>query len=75
MTDKVKQMRDALSLFDTIAESVGGCSDRYCYVTGKRTGQVTNGGCRCLSRKDVTTYKMAYAGRRLRDDLLKILGE
>ena len=28
-----------------------GCSERFCYVRGKNTGMVTNGGCRCI--KDI----------------------
>jgi len=26
-----------------------GCGDHFCYITGKRKGMGTNGGCKCVS--------------------------
>jgi len=29
-------------------DQIGGCANRMCYVTGPRSGMVTNGRCNCL---------------------------
>lgn len=54
------------SLSETLA-SVGGCMDRFCYLTGPRSGQVTNGGCRCVT--DQRARQVLLAFHRLRSAL------
>lgn len=47
--------------------TVGGCMDRFCYLTGPRSGQVTNGGCRCVT--DQRARQVLLAFHRLRSAL------
>lgn len=46
------------------ADGVTGCMDRFCYLTGPRTGQVTNGGCRCVPDQPTRAVLMALHKQR-----------
>ena len=41
-----------------------GCTDRFCYITGPRTGQVTNGGCRCVCDQPVRSLLQRFHALR-----------
>ena len=49
---------------ETLGSAIEGCSDGFCYLTGPRRGQHTNGGCRCVP--DFITRKSLLALHRLR---------
>jgi hypothetical protein len=67
----MSKLEDAIRLYDSVAEDLGGCGDGYCIIKGKASGQHTNGGCRCLMYpEDVDHYKikkLARAARMMRD--------
>jgi len=46
-----------------------GCADHFCYITGKRDGMGTNGGCRCVSNiiRDGGTMERIALERVLQD--------
>lgn len=68
---KAREIDNALAIYDSVASSLGGCSDGYCVIKGRVNGQHTNGGCRCLSYPaDITPFtlkKLAIAARMMRD--------
>ena len=39
---------------------IGGCHDRFCLITGRRSGQVTNGGCNCVRVSDKAYRALHY---------------
>lgn len=51
-----------------------GCQDRFCYLTGPRTGQVTNGGCRCVREQPARAALMRLwrENEKLRAALVKL---
>lgn len=63
------QLAHAIANFDSAAKLLGGCSDGYCTVTGRKGGQHTNGGCRCLRDLTFQQRSLIQAARRLRDAL------
>lgn len=72
MRDADERMEQLLADYDKVANFVGGCSDGWCYVTGKANGMHTNGGCSCYEDK-ITRQLMMRAGRVLRDKVEEIL--
>jgi hypothetical protein len=62
------KLAERLRFYDKIMRDIGACGDGYCLVTGKATGQHTNGGCRCWMNK-MTAQRVMRAARLLRDDL------
>lgn len=63
----------AVADFDKTMQSIGGCSDGYCVITGKATGQHTNGGCRCSNGLNkMQAQQFMRAARRLRDAVFGI---
>jgi hypothetical protein len=69
----MEKLRKAIEAYDAQAERIGGCGDGYCIVTGKATGQHTNGGCRCwmypVNKDGTTIRRLLLAARMLRDAL------
>jgi hypothetical protein len=49
---------------ETYLQELGGCSDGYCYITGKAKGMHTNGGCRCFRDSPHKTQQVIYALRK-----------
>lgn len=47
----IEELEAELAGVDAALARIGGCSDGHCVIAGKRSGQHTNGGCRC-SRSD-----------------------
>lgn len=68
--DAVAALLERLRALDALAAAMSGCSEGRCDITGKRGGQHTNAGCRCLSS---VPPKMRPALRRL-FDLLRVGG-
>lgn len=46
-------------LSETISR-LEGCADRFCYITGYRSGQVTNGGCQCVRDQNIRRLLMRF---------------
>lgn len=67
----MSKLADAIAMYDSVADELGGCGDGYCIIKGRANGQHTNGGCRCLSYPaDVSPFqlkKLARAARMMRD--------
>ena len=38
-----------MTIREALFKGIDGCSDGDCVITGRASGQQTNGGCRCLS--------------------------
>jgi len=58
-------LREALSDYETMRDTVGGCTDGGCLVK-KPIGMHTNGGCKC--HKDaIKATRMMWAGSKLFD--------
>lgn len=66
-TDRERTVREALRDCDATMETVSGCTDRFCYLTGPGKGQVTNGGCRCVP--DFQVRKVLMTLHRLRSTI------
>jgi hypothetical protein len=45
----IEELEAELVGTDAALRHIGGCSDGYCNITGKTSGQHTNGGCRCVA--------------------------
>lgn len=73
-----QELLDAVIELDEKTEALTGCTDRFCYITGRRTGMVTNGGCRCLhnpSQQQLhALMKRAHWISDFRDKVLKLSG-
>lgn len=71
-----KELLDAVIELDNKTSTLTGCADRFCYITGRRTGMVTNGGCRCLNHPSNETLrklmKRAHWINDFRDKVLKL---
>lgn len=59
-----KLLEDARATHKARLAEIGGCMDRFCFVTGPRTGQVTNGGCRCYQNQ-VKMQQVGHANAEL----------
>jgi hypothetical protein len=66
------EIGNALREFDAKREAIGGCYDRFCYITGKRTGQVTNGGCRCSTDR-LRVQRLAFVVQEFRDKIAALV--
>ena len=55
----ITRLQHALAVYEDVRQLIGGCADRFCVITGRRTGMVTNGGCRCGTRLSAVT-KLAF---------------
>lgn len=66
------ELAEALKEFDRKRHEIGGCYDRFCYITGKRTGQVTNGGCRCATDR-LRVQRVAFVVQEFRDKVAALL--
>ena len=62
LTDTKVAEADA-RLTETMSQ-LEGCTDRFCYITGPRTGQVTNGGCRCVCDQPVRSLLQRFHALR-----------
>ncbi|MDT6962881.1 hypothetical protein QTN24_15380 [Cupriavidus sp. SZY C1] len=58
-------LRDALRDYETMRDTVGGCTDGGCLVK-KPTGMHTNGGCKC-HKDPLKATRMMWAGSKLFD--------
>lgn len=71
-----RELLDALAELDEKTATLTGCTDRFCYITGRRTGMVTNGGCRCLNHPSKQQLrdlmKRAHWISDFRDKVLKL---
>ncbi len=47
LAQEAVDVRTAAKDYIATAKTLGGCSDGYCVITGKASGQHTNGGCKC----------------------------
>lgn len=63
MTDK--------TLHEKLAD-IGGCHDRFCLITGPRSGQVTNGGCNCVRASDKAFRALHYHWAEHKKDTARI---
>lgn len=66
-----KHVLDILAEFKARRAALDGCYDRFCYITGPRKGQVTNGGCRCLFSQN-GRYHMQKAAHWMQDMINKL---
>jgi len=55
----ITRLQHALNVYEDARRLIGGCGDRFCFITGKRTGMVTNAGCSC-SRRIAAVQKLAF---------------
>lgn len=62
-TSDTAQIKDALSRYESMRDSVGGCGDGSCLIK-KPSGMATNGGCRC-TRDYLKTQRMMMAAQEL----------
>jgi hypothetical protein len=61
----LERMMEAVAEFDAQMNFVGGCGNGFCCVTGKATGQHTNGACRCSTDK-MKAQRVMMAAQKLR---------
>lgn len=70
-------VRSIITTFQAKRVTLAGCTDRFCYITGPRKGQVTNGGCRCLVAPTTTQrmalQRLAFWTQEMIDQLEKLL--
>ena len=70
---KKKNVQTILDKCDQVLNEISGCSDGFCYLRGSRSGQHTNGGCRCV--KDFQIRQPLLALHIMRSSLKKLLEE
>lgn len=69
--EQAKEVREAQEKRDTQLQSIGGCLDGGC-VVWKPNGMHTNGGCRCMERKQTASLTLSTE-RNFSRALLQIL--
>jgi hypothetical protein len=68
----VSRLQAALSTYDAQRHQIGGCHDRFCVITGRRTGVVTNGGCNCGTRLSAV-HKLAFKTEDFRASIEQVI--
>ena len=68
----ILRIKQALATYERVRQEIGGCHDRFCIITGKRTGMVTNGGCGC-SKRAAAIQKLAFYTENFRENMANIV--
>lgn len=65
-------LRDFFDSYDSYMQKIGGCTDGYCFITGRAEGVHTNGGCHCYDDR-TRVRRCLQATRQLLDRLRPVL--